>query len=381
MIFVPRQNLFLYSRLIAITSIIALFIASCTGIQTAQDYLLNNEEGLVYFTLTKSGKISSSYQLKFVNESNQKVIIVSMNQNDVLDIGEHLQDKKHYREYDKPLGKLVVLRLPEAVYRFDSWQSDNQQTGKHSLPKSPNKKFKVSTGHALYLGNIHLLSDKNQASLFIRDNREHDRQLFFKRYPRVDSKRLLVASKIFLDPAKDRDRVFESYTGCPLNGYELFSINRLPTTVAKFRTLKVNSKDKKISRIDGYRMRFRKDDGAGAVSMKVELSEVSRYVADKKVINEWMDSVQHSVKNFEIEFKNESYFSEYQLKTNVLDEKRMAYMSVMLDDVSQMITSISFINPPEFLRRYKTMEEFVPQAQQVIADYQQCVIKNLNKKL
>lgn len=365
-------------KLLAFSGASAFLISGCTGLQTAQDYLLNENEGLVFFSMTESGQLGERFELTFVNESSNKKIKIALHKDEQLEIGNN-KSPQQYLAYDQPRGKLVVLRLPEAVYRLDNWQSDKQVNGRFSLDKSPGKKFKVKTGHALYLGNIHLLGDDSKTSLFIRDNRIEDHQLFLKRYPRVDKNKLLISSKYFLDPAKGRERFFDAYTSCQVAGYQMISKKRLPSSIEKFRTIQVASKERKISRIDGYRLKFRYPDGPVTLSMKVELSDTRQYATDKKVLNDWMQDIKSSIKEFTVSSVDKGFFSEYQVVTQVLDEKRMVYMVVMFDDISQLITNMTFINPPEYLRTYQSVEEFIPRGKKLVNDYQQCVIRKLNK--
>lgn len=369
---------FFLLKLSAFSCVSILLFSGCAGIQTAQDYLLNDDEGLVFFTMTESGRLGERFELTFVNESSNKTIKISLHKGEKLEIGNN-KATQQYLTYDQPRGKLVVLRLPEAVYRFDQWQSDKQIHGRYSQDASPGKKFKVKPGHALYLGNIHLLGDNSKTSLLIRDNRIDDRRLFFKHYPRVDKNKVLISSKYFLDPATGRERFFDAYTSCHVAGYQMTSKKRLPASIEKFRTLQVASKERKISRIDGYRLKFRNADGPVTLSMKIELSDVSQYVTDKKVLDDWMQDIKHSIKEFNVSSVDKGFYSEYQVVTHVLDEKRMIYMVVMFDDISQLITNMTFINPPEYLRTYQSVDEFIPQGKKLVNDYQQCVIENLNK--
>ena len=115
--------------------------------------------------------------------------------------------------------------------------------------------------------------------------------------------------------------------------------------------------------------------------MKVELSDISQYAGDKKIIENWIENIKTTVDSFKVEHRVKGYFSEYQVTTSVLEEKRMVYMVVMLDDTLQMITNMSFINPPEYLRDYQSVNEFLPVAEKIVNSFQNCVIDNLNKIL
>lgn len=372
-------NRFKYSVLILFA--INLLVA-CGSLQISQNYSLNNSEGLVFFSMTQSGVLSSQYQLHFVNDKTKEKYVVSFRQGDHNDIGFRKNDQSSSRRFDDVVGKLAVLRLPEGVYSLRKWSTvENKKTGKNSLKYSPNKKFRVMNAHSLYLGNLHLLNTDKQSSLLIMDNRIRDLRLLYQRYPQVDKNKLLITSQSFLNPASGRDRIFDAYTSCTLEGYSLYSKKRLPTHVEKFRTLRVNSEDKKISRIDGYRLKFKGSNGLPELSLKVELSAAKDYVADKSVTQEWFDEVSKKSKKIDISFVKKGFFTEYQLKTNSLSKHAMIYMVTMFDDASQIITNMRFVNQPEYIRSYKTVEAFMPGAMAAVSGYQQCIVEQLNQSL
>ena len=367
-------------------SVLILFSASlfvaCSSLQTSQNYFLNKTEGLVFFSMTESGVLSSHYQLTFINESTKSDYVVSLRKGDHYEIGFNEDDKAHNRSFDNPIGKLVILRLPEGVYSLKKWSTkEKKKTGKHSQAHSPEKKFRVMNGHSLYLGNLHLLNSEKQSSLLIMDNRSRDLSLFYKHYPQADKSKLLITFRLFLDPAAGRHRIFDAYTGCGIKDYTLFSKKRLPQHIEKFRTLRIGDKDKKISRIDGYRLKFRAAPGKPGLSIKVELSDAKSYVTDKKVTKAWFDEVNKKIKGYDTSFEKKSFFSEFQLKTNSLKEHGMIYMVTMFDDASQIITNIVFVNPPEYARSYETVEAFMPDGLSAVTSFQQCVIESLNQHL
>ena len=375
-------NRFKYSVLILFA--INLLVA-CGSLQISQNYYLNNSEGLVFFSMTQSGVLSSRYQLHFVNEKTKAKYVVSFRQGDHHDIGFRENDQSSSRGFDDVVGKLAVLRLPEGIYSLRKWSTvENKKTGKNSLKYTTNKKFRVMNAHSLYLGNLHLLNSDKQSSLLILDNRIRDLRLFNQRYPQVDKNKLLITSQSFLNPASGRDRIFDAYTSCTLEGYSLYSKKRLPAHVEKFRTLRVNSEDKKISRIDGYRLKFKGSNGLPELSLKVELSAAKDYVADKLVTQEWFDEVSEKSeksKKLDISFVKKGFFTEYQLKTNSLSKHGMIYMVTMFDDASQIITNMRFVNQPEYVRSYKTVDAFMPSAMEAVSGYQQCIVEQLNQSL
>lgn len=357
-------------------------LTACSSLQISQNYSLNNTEGLVFFSMTESGVLTSKYELVFISEDTKSEYVVSLEKGDHYQIGFKENDLESARTFDEAIGKLSVLRLPEGVYRFTSWSTrENKPIGENSLKQLLNKKFRVKNGHALYLGNLHLLNSKKESSLLVMDNRVRDLKLFYQRYPQVDKDKMLIASKVFLDPASGRDRVFDAYIGCVLEDHQLYSKKRLPIHTEPFRTLRVNSVDRKISRIDGYRLKFKGVAGMPDLNMKVELSSAKNYVSDKRLIQEWFAGVGKKSASYNTTLVDKGYFSEYQMQTNSLANHSMIYMVTMFDDASQIITNMSFVNPPDYVRSYKTAESFMSKGLSTVNAYQQCVVDGLNKNL
>lgn len=361
---------------------ILILIAGCSGLQTAYDYRLNKNEGLVFFSVTQSGELQSSFKLVFESLENQQKIVTHLRLSETPEIGDlPAANTDRYSSYDNPVGKLVVFRLPEGVYQLSQWETSNQAllADKYSLAKNLDRKFRVSSGNLLYLGNIHQISSKDQTRVLIRDQRIRDIKLFSKHYPLVETKDLKVASKLFLNPAEDRHRIFDAYTSCGFDdGPELISKRRLPSDSQPFRTLKIENQELKISRIDGYRLKYAYPDQQVFISIKVELSEARDYRQDRLYVNQWLDYIDKTVENFELQSVTVDYFNEQVLNTGVLEENRMVQMRLLFDDASQMMTHITFINPPEYIRSYKTLEQFLPEGERVIAQYKACVLEKLN---
>jgi len=369
-------------KLIAVVLFVSHLLVSCSSLQTSQNYLLNKSEGLVFFSMTQSGVLNSRFQLKFVNETTRATYVVSLRKDDQFEIGFNNKGLKANRLVDNPVGKMVILRLPEGVYSLSSWSAEEKKTiSKYSLSKNPNRRFRVSNGRSLYLGNLHLQNTVQLSAFFIMDNRARDLGLFYKHYPRVEKNKLLIASKAFLNPAAGRGRVFDAYTNCSLKDYGLYSKKRLPANTAPFRTLRIKDKDEKVSRIDGYRLKYTSSSGQPELSMKVELSDARSYLQDKKIITEWFNRIASKNKDFEVLPDKKGYFLEYQLKTNSLHDKNMIYMVTMFDDSNQMISNMTFVNPKEYRRNYKTVADFMPFGMAAVNEFQQCVVNQLSISL
>ncbi|MDH5393504.1 MAG: hypothetical protein OEY11_09990 [Gammaproteobacteria bacterium] len=355
-----------------------LSLSACGAPKTTPHKAFANAQGLAFFSITESGFSNALFKLVFINELTKKQITVEL-KNDDFEIGSEQAGEKDFRSFVQPRGKLVELKLPEGVYSLKQWQANQQKkTGSYSLRPAANKKFKVLGGRALYLGNIHLHSLEHTQSVFIRDRRDRDVALFYNKHAGLDKSELLISSSAFLNPASNREHLFNAYTRCSFSDYQLYSKKRLPPGVEKFRTLQVASEKKKVSRLDGYRLKYKNKSGFEVLNIKVELSDARQYAEDKKTIREWFDGFK-SGGIFSVSFEKKSHFSQFQLKNSYLAEKRMLYKVVMFDDDAQMITSLVFVNPPGYRHSYQTIEEFLPAGISAVSLYQQCVVENLNR--
>lgn len=353
------------------------FMFACSTLKESQHSPLAAAQGLAFFSMTISGYTDSEFKLTFVNELTEQEIKVELKTSDS-EIGSDVIADDGFRSFFYPKGKLVELSLPEGIYRLKKWVANpDKRVTKESLNYSLNKKFKVMAGRELYLGNIHLHVMQKTHSLFIRDNRIRDVTLFYKKHDELEKSELLISSAAFLNPVANREYLFNAYANCSPDKYALFSKKRLPQNADKFRTLKFGSEEKKISRIDGYRLKYRDHSGHETLNIKAELSDARQYQQDKNIIRQWFGGFKPGGL-FNVEFEQKAHFSELQLKNSFLSEKRMLYKVVMFDDDAQMIVTLVFINPPEFQRFYQTIEGFLPTAINAVNSYQQCVEKKLN---
>ncbi|MDH5518336.1 MAG: hypothetical protein OEY36_11065 [Gammaproteobacteria bacterium] len=355
----------------------AHFVLSCSSSNQTRIQPLADSQGQVFFSMTVSGYPAFEFKLTFVNELTSQEITAELRNNDSeIDSGQESADG--FRSFLTPKGKLIELALPAGVYRLKQWTAKpDTPLGEYSLAKDLNKRFRVKAGHELYLGNLHLHLRQKTQSLFIRDNRLRDVSLFYQRHDRLKEGSLLISSAVFLNPAANRAHLFNAYAGCSPSGYQLYSKKRLPLSAEKFRTLRLATEHKKVSRIDGYRLKFRDPNGYETLNLAAELSDARHYQQDKEHIRQWFVGIKAGGV-FNSEFEKKPYFSEYSLISRVLVEQRLLYKAVMFDDAAQMIVTLAFTNPPDYQRFYQTAEGFLPAAQKAVDSYQQCVEQRLN---
>ena len=99
----------------------AYLFTACSSLQTSSNYFLNKNEGLVVFSMTESGVLSSQYQVVLFNEKTKTDYAITLRKGDQYDIGFKESDSASHRSFDNPVGKLVVLRLPEGIYSLKHW--------------------------------------------------------------------------------------------------------------------------------------------------------------------------------------------------------------------------------------------------------------------
>jgi len=100
---------------------------------------------------------------------------------------------------DPPCGRLAVLELPRGEYEFYSWHgASGNRTVRASTGFS--KRFKIISGKAVYLGNIHITivqgewgSGGGTFEMKVRDKRERDLPLLATKNPGITSERIVIS--------------------------------------------------------------------------------------------------------------------------------------------------------------------------------------------
>jgi hypothetical protein len=165
---------------------------------------------------------------------------------------------------------------------------------------------------------------------------------------------------------------FTSFKGIP--GVTLTSTDRLPETSERFRTLKTNTGEVTVSRIDGYRILYNTIKGGNLVNLKVELSDSGKYETDKKGI---LDNLQFMISHTQgltsatpLEIEKNGY-KIYGLNRNSIDTKATTLGTYILFPGNNTTVYFYFENLDTDKRDYKDMEEFVTIRDKFLDEYTQ----------
>ena len=149
------------------------------------------------------------------------------------------------------------------------------------------------------------------------------------------------------------------------------SLDRLPKSSEKSRSLKTNDGEVKVSRIDGYRVLYNNDKETPFVNLKVELSDKKSYTKDKQNILENLKYLNSSSKSMEtkdlIELEFYSY-KVYGLSRGTIETCSTLGIFVMFP--GNGVTVYFYFNnmKPEY-RNFESLDDYKEQRDRFIDEY------------
>ncbi len=72
-------------------------------------------------------------------------------------------------------------------------------------------------------------------------------------------------------------------------GLKVTAVDKLPNSAPKFRDLKTKEGEKRVSRVDGYRILYDNEFGAQFINLKIEQSDPKRYQEDSTTLIQSLD--------------------------------------------------------------------------------------------
>ena len=152
---------------------------------------------------------------------------------------------------------------------------------------------------------------------------------------------------------------FRPWLSCQFDdGLEIIQTERLPKKADRFRIVKTDKGEERVSRIDGYRVMFRyPETDYFFANVKVEQSNPQEYAKDKEIVIEGIKHVAAADKN---QVVNRTYndFVSYGTVDSVLDRQGVIGVYVLFSDNDQQIVSIYLLNQGRRHRRFNTIDEF-----------------------
>jgi len=179
------------------TKLIFLFVSailfSCTvpqGVTVDEKVEIGANYGLVLMSLSRSG-FDVPYELYYKSKNNKNVLDAT--RIDLLDVDDWLNLPG--QENDEIGGRLFVMKLPAGVYKFhDIGVEHGYSQAEWGGAGLYDFNFKVLSGEAVYIGNIHVHSSnignndmEIESHTSISDKSDRDLPMFSSRYKNLKS--------------------------------------------------------------------------------------------------------------------------------------------------------------------------------------------------
>lgn len=187
-----------------------LLLNGCAARNIAREYSLDESKGtgIMLVSLTQAGLPSSLNMfadLRGVDNDYKSAVAVT----DIFFSADWRCPPFGISTEDKPCGRLAVVELPQGEYEFYSWHGGSGG-GPGTVSTSVqarqefSKRFKITAGKVVYIGNIHfsiILYTKGLLGIPVRspsydmkinDMRERDLPLFYSKYPKITSDKILI---------------------------------------------------------------------------------------------------------------------------------------------------------------------------------------------
>jgi hypothetical protein len=149
----------------------------------------------------------------------------------------------------------------------------------------------------------------------------------------------------------------------------------------KFRSIKINGVEDRVSVIDGYRIMLAYPDTYFFANVKAEQSDPQSYAKDKeKLIREmqWLTSTSKEMETAEPVKITSHGFEGYALNRKTILGNTLG-MYVLFSDVNQQVLTIYFLNQPAEKRKFQTIEEYRALRDRFLDKYTACIQGNSSR--
>ncbi len=149
----------------------------------------------------------------------------------------------------------------------------------------------------------------------------------------------------------------------------------------KFRRVKINGVEERVSLIDGYRIMFAYPDTYFFANVKAEQSDPQSYAKDKETLIRQMQWLPAGSKEMETPepIKVTSHgFEGYAVNRRTIFGDTLG-MYTLFFDANQQVLTIYFLNQPAEKRKFKTIEEFRVLRDRFLDKYTSCIQSNMSR--
>jgi hypothetical protein len=188
-----------------------------------------------------------------------------------------------------------------------------------------------------------------------------------------------------LAQSNDDPSTLKPYLSCKFeDGLKIVetSRHRQWTSPDKFRTVKTENGEKRVSLIDGYRIMVVYPKTDYFANIKAEQSNSQDYSKDKELLLENMRHYTLTGKEMEAAEPNRvayNGFEGYGLNRKTILGNVLG-MYTLFSDAHQQVLTIYFLNQPSEKRKFQTIEEYHVLRDRFLDRYTGCINSNIKRK-
>ncbi len=189
---------------------------------------------------------------------------------------------------------------------------------------------------------------------------------------------LALPTIVLASQPKDDSDPLKPYTTCEMGGdLKVKDVTRRPKSAEKYREVKTDKGDERVSVVDGYRVMFGYEDVRYYfANVKIEQSDAGSYAQDKeRVINQLKhySSTKQATKIQYTDKKVLSEFEHYGIDRDVIDVGGQVGIHVLFDDTKHLIITIYILNQEKKKRRFNNIEEYQALKADFLNRYTECL--------
>jgi len=168
----------------------------------------------------------------------------------------------------------------------------------------------------------------------------------------------------------------EPYTKCEFGaGLVAVSVDRLPGTGVRHRSVVTAEGERRVSMMDGYRVLLAYPGTEYFANVKVERSAPDEYVSDRGVIVAGLEHLAATggPAKGTVEHRHLRGFDMVCLNNSTINVPGPISMYVLFNDSTQTVVTVYFLNQRAEQRRFQTFEEYAALRDAFLEDYTKCI--------
>jgi hypothetical protein len=176
--------------------------------------------------------------------------------------------------------------------------------------------------------------------------------------------------------AREASNGLKPYTECQFaDGLTAVSVDRLPGTGVRHRTVETADGERRVSMTDGYRVLLAYPGTDYFANVKVERSAPEEYVSDKAVIVAGLEQLAPTggPGRGTVVHRHLRGLDMVSLDNTSINVRGPISMYVLFNDSTQTVATVYFLNQRADRRRFQTFEEYAALRDTFLEEYTKCI--------